>query len=200
MTLQEILNEIDTYTNVVSDAQKIIWINEALGLHYKKISKTEIYTMDTVANLALYALDDSIMFEEIYYLTIEDSSGDAVEYSKRVIQNYSYGYSFYEPYEGYVGIYPVPSTTGYEIIIYYINRPSKLTSSDLSTQLDYREEYMPMIIAYVQSKVAKTGNNPDVEMANNFVSDYLSLKKKVSTDYMARKIDNPKKSKSNVWW
>ena len=188
MTVQEILNEIDTrYPNTISNAIKIGWMNLILKQIYKHIPSEHTYTFTTVANQALYTLPDYIKIENITNPILITTSDTIID-TDTTFHKYYYagvidtiegnfgnklsGYRFYSAtYNGLnqIGIYPVPTETGLVGKFVYKKYPTTLSEENLSAEPDIQEEWQEILIYECIIKAALSGNNPDTDIANIYI-------------------------------
>ncbi len=189
MTLAEILAEIDLrYPNKIDDTVKIDWINMLLKQIYKHIPNELNETFTTVADQALYELADDIKVENIIspvLITVSDTTID----KDTIFHKYYYagiidtlegdfgnrlsGYKYYDARynnKNEIGIYPVPKTDNLICTFIYRKYPELLTADDLTVVPDIQEEWHEIFVYECIIKAALSGNNPDTNIANMYVS------------------------------
>jgi hypothetical protein len=160
------------------------------------------YSLKTSSGVALYSLPSACQVEAIKSLTISDSttiSSTCIfdEYTFKGSEEDLDGNNYYAGVNGSIGIYPVPTYTGYNIQLEYQERPTIFgyASSDSTTPFNLDRDYLDLIRYRVMSKVAKCGNNPDVEMANNYTLDANEIEKKLKLEQAKKKFKLNHKNK-----
>lgn len=207
-TVQEIISDIDIrIPNVFTINQKVDWLNEILLQLYKYMNagNKEIYQFDSIKGQSIYSLPNDMTMDEI--ISVERSN-DALPTSESQYTTYTYkglneelnGNNYFDALNGLIGVYPVPDATGYIFNIIYEKKPPLLSSSDLSAVPSISERYHNILKFYVCSVIAKSGNNPDVELANNYAREFNDAWQLFYKDYTVTKIKNPIKSRANKWW
>lgn len=207
-TAQEILDDIDIrIPNVFTVAQKVGWLNEILLMMYKYMNASEkqIYQFTTIAGQPTYSLASDMTIDEI--ISVERAS-DLIVTTDTTFTPYTYkglneeldGNNYFDALNGLIGVYPIPDTTGYSFNIIYEKKPPLLSSSNLSAVPAVDDRYHNVLKFYVCSVVAKSGNNPDVELANNYTIEFNDAWALFYKDYSETKVKNPKKSRANKWW
>jgi len=173
MTVQTfITNILADYPNIFSNANTVIWLNRAKNELYKYAGLDTTITIETVAEQAEYDLDSTVEFEHIHYADIEISTGTYVRYTPKTWQERLTGYNFYRTTEGKIAFYPVPTTTGQDITIYYRKKPEDYVSTELTDEIELTEDGLIAAHDYVISMMCRA--NDDIDKANNYRSDYNS--------------------------
>ena len=211
MTVEEILNEIDTrYPNTISTAIKIGWMNMILKQIYKHIPNEHTYTFVTIAGQALYDLPDYLKIENITN-PILISVSDTIIDNDTVFNKYYYagvidtlegsfgnklnGKRYYSAaYNGLnkLGIHPVPTTTGLVGKFVYKKYPVVLSENNLAAEPDIQDEWQEILIYECIIKAALSGNNPDTDIANI----YIPLRNAIMRDIMETKYHKEPEYKS----
>lgn len=205
-TVQELLNDIDVLLpNTFTTAQKLVWMNEAQRLLFKYMNSMEVYEFTTVADQATYnmASDCTIdLIDSVQLCTDSEITVDSIFYQYRFVPlNAEFtGNNYYEVPGGLIGLYPVPEETGYNVKIFYNKRPVLLSASDLTVTPNLNEDYQPALKSYTLSKIAKAGNNPDVELANNYMIEFNNYMGMMFQDWAKNKAKVPRNSRANRWW
>ena len=91
------------------------------------------------------------------------------------------GNSFYDALEDKIGIFPVPDKI-YPARIRYQPRAAVYSSTDVGLTLDISEDYIKLIQYKVMAMVAKSGNAPDVDLANNWTADANQVEREMKMD------------------
>lgn len=205
-TIGEIITDIDIrLPNVFTTDQKLVWANEVIKKIYKYMNKKEQYPIITIENEAFYPLPSNCTMDEIVSvirsndITITENTTYS-EYTYKGLNENLTGNNYYDGLNGLIGVYPIPNTSGYTFNIVYEKKPALLSSSDLTATPDINENYHGLITFYVLSVIASSGNNPDIDLVNNFRADYNKEWDMMFKDYIETKIKTPTKSRSNRWW
>lgn len=177
-SLQEMLDYINEVTpNAVNTTTIIGYINKEQKKYWEKLTSTTYHDFTLSSGVAYYDLPADCKFEyirenglSVYNTTSAISSSDT-EYTK-----YSYAgadeefvdESYYR-FTTQLGIYPVPTTSGQYARLWYQQRPTVFATTAGSTdQFNLDDDWIDFIRYKVMARVAVTGNNPDIEMKNNY--------------------------------
>lgn len=186
-TLQQYLNYIsEVLKNKVNSTTIITFTNNEIRKLWRDMTSTKLYEMYTVADQELYTLPTDCVFEMITengILVGQSTQGS----TNQSYQTYRYGgkddyasdYVYYEGTSNLFGILPVPEVSNKPIHIRYQAKPTLFASSDTAVQFDITEDYIDLIRFRVMSRIAKTGNNPDIEMGNNYQMEADELEKQM---------------------
>jgi hypothetical protein len=200
MTLLDILNEIDVrMSNTFEIAQKIRWLDLAQLKLYKQIGLKKTYTFLTVDDTALYTLPDNIKVENIIDLAVASTTDDDTNYTPYAYQadrpSYSKYSSYYRSdYDGLnqIGLYPVPTTTGLSVKLLYRTKPEKIDGSNLLKIPDIDEDYHEMLILDVIMQIVLSGDNPDIDLYNNYLLQYNAMNKDVKLGEYEKEPEYPR--------
>jgi hypothetical protein len=183
-TLGQTLSYIDTFLpNPLTTQNKIDLINAELRKTWEHMTSKNIYEFATVNGQALYALPTNVTIDMVDSVMVATSTGAASSttlydtYKFAGIDDEMEGSNFYDGF-GYIGLYPVPDN-GYPAQIWHQQYPTIFASSDTNTQFNIDQDYVDIIKFKVMSRVAKAGNAPDVELANNYELDAKELERKM---------------------
>lgn len=190
--LASILTNIDEMLpNSISATIKCIYANDVLR-NIAPISNTTQYTPSSTttagfyvltSGIDYYALPTGINIDDIKEIIVNSTTG-AIS-STSIVKKYTYkginddlsGYNYYEWTTGsYFGIHPIPTSndTNHVMRIRYLKPPVTFTTANYSSDTlgidcDYEEALRKGIIA----KIAKSGDFPDITMANNWESEHI---------------------------
>jgi len=186
-TLQQSLNYInELLPNRINSTTIVTFINDEQRKLWQYMTSTKLYETYTVADQALYSLPSDCDFEMIkpngvLVATTTDGSTSATfdPYSYVGKDDNASDYSYYEGLDGTFGILPVPTVTQKPIHIRYQPRPTLFASTDTAVQYNLDEDYIELVELKVMAKICKMGNNPDVEMGNNYTMDAMELERKM---------------------
>ena len=212
-TVKALLTEIDlTYprANSFSHTAKIGWMNDIQRKIHKFVSIPGVQEF-VASSSYIYALSTNLRFDKIDRVLVGDSTAIADISSTTIWTEYKYagpndeltGNQYYRPDRdvynttspsSFIGLY-YDSTVARVCRIYYQKIPATITAtSDDTTSLpEIDEEYQDIYKHGVKEIVAKAGDYPDIEMANNFHADYLEEERRIKKDYFKRKERTPKR-------
>lgn len=176
-TLQELLNDVDSrYRNTYTTAQKVAWMNMVQRQIYQIIRHESLpYRFQTVVDLAFYPLpgDMDVRNIEQVALQINDSVTDPqyeqLDY-KRKDEEASEGERFYSIVERDFFLYPTPTTAGRNVIIYYIEKPTALTETNLDATPDLDEAFQELLVLGTLERICAA--RKDSEMKSNYANDF----------------------------
>ncbi len=197
-TYLSILNDIDyRITNVVPSSDKIRWLNDAVRENWKFMASTSIATSTSVAGQAMYAGSTDMRFDKISYVGMSDSTARSstelyTEYAKAGQDDALSGNSYYKAGGG-IGLFPVPTSNEEVRAIKIIYEPLPTvyaSTTDTTTVPKINLDYTGVITTRVVRDIARAGNNPDVELANNYDNEYREQQGKMRMDYYKRKQKN----------
>ncbi len=183
-TLSEILADIDLrYPNTFTDGQKVYWINRILQKYYKYAPlEKEVEVTLTSDPAYLTAATDGFKFENLirveYYNTTDAiATTDREEYvlfERLGTKESKAGDHIYDS-SGFLGFFPPPTTVnGYidkRLMVLYNKFPTVATTTALSAIPDMDEKYHDILVHATINIVAKSGINPDIDIANNAQAD-----------------------------
>ena len=186
-TLQQSLNYInELLPNRVNSTTIVTFINDEQRKLWHHMTSTKIFETYTVADQELYSLPSDCDFDMIKPngILVADSTDGS---TSATFKPYSYAgkddnasdYVYYEGLNDTFGIIPIPTVTQKPIHIRYQPRPTLFASTDTAVQYNLDEDYIELIELRVMSKICKMGNNPDVEMANNYTMDAMELERRM---------------------
>ena len=211
-SVNSIISDIDTRypkAELFTHAQKVGWMNDLQKKIYKDGPVEAVYDF-VASSSASYGLSTSMRIDNIKRFLVSDATSIATITSTSLWQEYSYagpndglsGYRYYRPdREEYpttapssqISLYPF-STSVRVARLYYDKIPATIptSSSDGAFVPQIDEEYHDIYKYGVMEVVAKSGDYPDVEMANNFRSDFLEELRRIRFDIARRKQKAPK--------
>lgn len=199
-TLQDVLTYIDTiYPNKMATQTKINIINDEQRKVFKFMNPTGMATITTIADQFSYSVPADCQVDLIQQLLVT-SSTEAVA-ADTAFNNYEFagldqdmasGNFYYEAF-GKVGLYPVPDKNGYTGRIIYSKRPVLFaTIADAAVEFNTEADWIDVIKFRVIARVAKSGNNPDVELGNNYEADANEMERRLKMDRANKKMRNPR--------
>ena len=181
MTLTEFLADVNNRVpNPYTDANKVIWLNEAISEVYREIAVQDVDEKLTTEDVAIYTLTEGVIFDSIISMTI---SASAEEVGKTVAQisltpilpNESLrDYTWMKIMEDTFAIYPAPGESGQVIRTTYQVQPIEYTASteDLAKDLTVylRKDYLQAIKYHVLYIICESME--EITKANNFQVRY----------------------------
>jgi hypothetical protein len=201
--------------NSFSTATKLAWMNDV----QRKLAKyLELETVhEFVASSSMtYALSTSIRMDRITHVYTGDSTAIANISSTTVWTEHDYagaddvmeGYKYYTPtIEHYnttgfstdLGIFP-ESTEIRVARVYYNTLLTDLTTAAGGVNPTFKTEWHDILKFGTLETIAKSGNDPDVELANNYHTEYLGILKEIKKDNAQRKMKTPRFKLSYQDW
>ena len=200
-TVVQILADIDVrLPNSFTEAQKLAFCNDIQRKLYPYIDYEQTY--DFVASSSMeYSLSTNIRIDKIKAVYIADST---LATSTTVWQEHEYvgagntleGYQYYVPnIEHYnttavntIGLYPNSTEERYGRIYYNSLLPALTTTTTPS----FNEEWHDIIKFGVMEIIAKSGNNPDIELANNYHREYRDMLREIKKATATKKWKRPR--------
>lgn len=185
--VQDLLSDVDTrYRNTFTPAQKVTWMNLVQRQIYQAVRHDAAPTkLWTIANQALYTLPSEVVVKNIEQVVLQDQNSNYIPLQFRKITDES-TYQYYSTLNNQLFIYPTPTQSTLEIIIYHSKIPTDLDSNKLYSKPDLDEDWHELLILGTLSRVA--GARKDAVMKNNYDSDYQLL----LDDYMfMNKVSDP---------
>lgn len=187
MTLSEILDMMDMLCpslTTFSDAQKVTVLNEELKSIFRELQENEIYEFDTVADQAIYTKPSSAKLEDFLYVSITTDTTITEntkfsEYQFAELNDELTYKHYYDAFDAGFGVYPVPTTSGWKGRIIYKKRPTLLDSTNQTASPELEEDWHRILVYGAIAELAGAGNNPDIEIANNYSMKYNALLKEI---------------------
>lgn len=201
-TVQQLINDIKTRlpysTSAFTDSFVIEKMNDFQNEIWRYMASTELYEFDTVASQAIYSMASDMRIDMIKSLQVSNSTTiDGTEgYNAYEFAGMDDEFTSNHYYDalGSLGIYPVPSTagSGYNVKVWYEPSPVQLSTNTLSTVPSINAEYQDILKFRAMKVIAQSGNNPDVELANNYQREEDIIMKAIKSDYYKRKHRKPR--------
>ena len=207
-TVTQILADIDVrLPNSFTEAQKLAWLNDTQRKIAKYLKVDGVHEFVASSSME-YALSTNIRIENIKHLYSGDSTAIAGITSTAVWTEHDYagaddlmsGYKYYLPNIPHFNstvlstslcLYP-ESTEVRVVRIYYETLLSDLTTASTSNTPLWNSDWHDILKYGVMETVAKSGNNPDVDLANNYHREYLEILRDIKKDNMMKKWKRPR--------
>jgi len=205
-TIGEILTDVDNrLPNQFTSAIKVGWANDIIRQIFKYMNKSKVYVFTTVKDQPTYALPSDGTIDLVYALKVANTtptttSTQFITYDYAGLEQNLTGNQYYDGLSNNVGLFPTPTASSYEVRIFYKVRPTTLSESSLTVVPNINEDYHDIIKFYILMTIAKSGHNPDVQLANNYQLDYDECMARMFKDEMEKKIRTPLKNSANRWW
>jgi len=192
--------------NGVSHAQKVNYFNTVIKKIYRDVPMESVYQFVASSSM-LYDMSTNWRIDKTNRVLVSNATATTDITSTTLWEEYKYaGFDdelienqYYTPNEHFqttdaivsssqIGLYP-ESTELRVARVYYDRIPATIgtASSDSTTIPDIEEEYYELLLLGTLELVAKSGNAPDVELANNYYADYRDERKRVRMDKALRK-------------
>jgi hypothetical protein len=194
-TLAQILTYInELLPNRINSTTIVTLINNEQRKIWEKMTPESYYSFDTIANQSLYLLASDMNFEKISDVLVYSTTDDVdfTQYEFAGLSEELVGYRYYDALEN-IGISPTPTKTGCTVQIRYQVRPTIFASSDTAVEFNLDNDYLDLVKFRVMSRIAKSGKNPKIELANNYESDANELERKLRMKYANKKAKLPKR-------
>jgi hypothetical protein len=201
-TLSQVLGYInELLPNRMNSTTIVMLINNEQRKIWRQMTSTNYYEMVTASSQAIYNLPSDCEFDMIAESGIMLGDSTNAVTSTTIFEPYTFcgaddelaGNNYYEGVSGTFGLYPVPQYANYPIRIKYQERPTLFASSDGSAYFNLDQDYIDLIKFRVMSRVAKSGNNPDVELANNYETDAEQIERKLRLKKANEKLKTSRK-------
>jgi hypothetical protein len=196
--------------NSNTHAQKVTWINGIIKKVYRSAGLEGVQEF-VASSSKLYALSTNMRQDKINRVLVGNATASSDITSTTIWDEYKYagfndalsGQQWFVPnneyypttaYSSQISLYD-DSTELRVTRIYYDKTPATLgtAASDSTTIPDLDEEYHDILVYGTCEIVAKSGNAPDIELANNYHTDYLEELRRIRTDRALRKEKIPAK-------
>lgn len=199
LTLTEILADIDTrLPNVFTEGQKINWINMVARKYYKHAPKEIDLQIELTSGIGTYCTEstDGFKFENLNFVKFYNTtaatvaSSDEPDYelrSKDALNERGQTGEFLYNSSGYLGVAPIPTTTGYKAVVNYNRYPITLTSDDGAEYPDIKDGYEEILVFGTMQIMAKSGISPDIDIANNAQADLTEILSQASLEQARKK-------------
>ncbi|MFA4834902.1 MAG: hypothetical protein WC749_02355 [Dehalococcoidia bacterium] len=200
-TYLSLLNGIDLeLPNAVASSDKIKWMNDAVRDVYKWVASTNYGSTTLTSAQAIYSLPTDARFDKLKAVMVSDSTArSSTEHWAVYVpcgEDEELSGNQYFKAGGGVGVFPVPTTddTGKGLLFKYEQVPTAYGSTTDTTSVpDLDLDYVNIIGWKTKQRIARAGNNPDVELANNLQYEIDELIGKMRMAYYKRKQTVPQK-------
>lgn len=163
--------EVEHDTKV--DQAFIDFINRALLRLDKYVLLDDIYEFPTIAGQCIYELPLNCRIENITDITRQIGRHTDIRLRYGSESEHLLGYRFWNAYGGMIGINPIPHKDDEKVTIFFKRTPMKVLTLDDPIEVDDR--WIDLITYSVVADIASSGNNPDIEVANNYTMKYNNL-------------------------
>ena len=164
-------------------------INSEMLKIFRDMTSTDLSTsITTVANQQQYALPTNCDFDMIIEngIRVFSSAGSTIFQIYRHagvddIDNIPNGNRYFEGLTGNFGLYPTPTVSGMPVTVKFQARPSLFgfATTDSTTIVPLDQDYVELLEYRTMARIAKSGNSPDIEMANNYTADSIELRREL---------------------
>jgi hypothetical protein len=207
-TTVQILADIDArLPNSFTEAQKLAWLNDIQRKIAKYLEVEQTY--DFVASSSMeYSMSTNIRVENIKHVYTGDSTKIADICSTTVWTEHDFagsedemsGYKYYVPdipHYNSTGtstslcLYP-ESTEVRVARMYYNTLLTDLTRASAGYTPLWNSEWHDILKYGVMEIIAKAGNNPDIDLANNYRYEYNEIMRDIKKDHAVKKWKRPR--------
>jgi len=206
-TTVQILADVDArLPNSFSESQKLAWINDTQRKIAKYLQVEQTYDFVASSSMA-YSISTNIRFENIKHLYTGDSTKIADISSTTIWQEHDYagaddvlsGYKYYVPNISHftstgtsTSLCLYPESTEVRVArIYYNTLLDDLTTTSGNAPL-WNSEWHDILKYGVMEIIAKAGNNPDIDLANNYRFEYNDILRDIKKDNAVKKWKRPR--------
>lgn len=206
-TTVQILADVDArLPNSFSESQKLAWINDTQRKIAKYLQVEQTYDFVASSSMA-YSISTNIRFENIKHLYTGDSTKIADISSTTIWQEHDYagaddvlsGYKYYVPNISHftstgtsTSLCLYPESTEVRVArIYYNTLLDDLTTTSGNAPL-WNSEWHDILKYGVMEIIAKAGNNPDIDLANNYRYEYNDILRDIKKDNAVKKWKRPR--------
>ena len=200
MTYSEIVRQAGIYfssaldlefvlTVLNSEASKLWAKNSYINMDYDKIV--------TVADQAAYTVDTGCIVSKIQdkiLLSDDATLADAnfTIYTKQMPTDVVIRSSSWYPISSTkIGLYPVPDTSGYYIIVPHNKKPTTITMDNYDTlEPEFDSAFHELLVHGLVSELASMETNIDIEIAINAIRKYNGIYSDMVIFYKPSKIKN----------
>jgi len=204
MTLAEILTKIKRYypkAATWTDAEITSILNDEQREIFRELQIKDIYEFNTVADQWSYSLPTNCEVEFLEYVgltkdAVITSNSEFQEYTLADLNENMSGYRYFDAFNGLIGLYPMPDTTGWNIRLIFKKRPALMNSSNTGETPELREDWHRILVYGAIAEIAGSGSNPDTTTANNYTQKYNELMGQI---LLAKYLNNPRSKKLKDW-
>ena len=208
-TIVEILDDVDIrLPNTYTTSAKVGWVNDVQRKIAKYLEVQKDYSFVASSSMS-YVLSTDIRLENIRHVYTGDSTKIADISSTTIWKEHDYigsdntleGYKYYSPtiehfnttaYSTEFCLYP-ESTEVRVVKVYYDTILTDLTTAAAGYTPLWNDEWHDILKYGVLEIIAKSGNNPDVDLGNNYHQEYMNILKDIKLDQLKRKNRLPDK-------
>jgi len=206
-TLGDVLSYIDDLLpNNISTARKIQIINNETFKLSKYLTSTNLHDITSIATTFdsyVYSLPStSFEFTDISKVFIDNSTisptstdydGTWSEYTYLGQDDEITGNHYYN-HLGSLGIVPATTVSGYHIRVMYRELPVTFDSTaNWSVQFNFEQNWVDIVKFRTMARIAKSGNAPDIMLANGYEADANEIEKRMKMDMAKIKAKQPSK-------
>lgn len=206
-TTVQILADVDArLPNSFSESQKLAWINDTQRKIAKYLQVEQTYDFVASSSMA-YSISTNIRFENIKHLYTGDSTKIADISSTTIWKEHDpagaddvlSGYKYYVPNISHftstgtsTSLCLYPESTEVRVArIYYNTLLDDLTTTSGNAPL-WNSEWHDILKYGVMEIIAKAGNNPDIDLANNYRYEYNDILRDIKKDNAVKKWKRPR--------
>ena len=209
-TITELLADIaQDLPTTHTDAWRISKINDCLSQVWKWIASTASVTTTLTSGQVVYPLTSDGRFESIKSVLVSDSTianpdTTAVwtEYTQAAEGDSLAPYTYFKALNG-IGVYPVPTSdeSHHGLKVVYHPSPPRYSTGTLTTVPQLAPDYLSGVKSFVKAEIAKSGAEPDVDLANNHTADWMVALSKMRHDFYQRQaVNKPQKFNYRSKW
>lgn len=169
LTLQEIINEVDTLVpNTIENAKKVTWLNAINNEFFEVVKIPTIHQFTVSVGTSEYTLPNDVRSKNVVRVQIDSAYHLSMQY-----EQVNPGHNFWsmDDVTRKLQLNPTPSVAGkVGIVTYNKIGTTTFTTTNLTVKPDAPEEYHWIYVLGLSEQVAKAMN--DVTLANNYGNDF----------------------------
>ena len=209
-TIQNLLDEIALdLPTTQTDAWRLDKMNDYLSQNWMWFASTSLYTTTLTSDQTVYGFTTDMRFENIKAVLVSDSTVRTstclwTEYALAGSADNAQSQTYFKALHG-IGLYPVPTSdehANYWGVVYSPSVPHYTTGS-LSTVPNVLPDFLSGMKSHVKSEIAKSGAEPDVDLANNHAADAMEVAREAKMAFYKRRQHDKASRKSDYskkWW
>ena len=181
-TALQLINKVKKRYSVPSnwsDSDIIEIFNDTINTIYRSLQIKSTYDFLTVEDTASYDMPDDMSVEFIKFLGIspdetidDDSRFQEYKYISEIATKHVGGY-VYGVDDGQLRIYPTPKHSDHTVRVLYYSKPQPMVTTSDSPGIQSDWEIALVYAAIIE--IASSGDNPDIDTANNITTKYNFL-------------------------
>ena len=151
----------------------IDYINSALNRIDPCVFLDEIYEFPTIAGQTVYELPLNCELGNIDEVTRACGGTASVRLTWARDTERLFGMRYFNGYGNTIGLYPVPTQDGDIVTVFFKKTPRPVKIND--DPIEIKDKWIDLLVYSIVADMASGGSNPDIEIANNYITRYNTL-------------------------